>query len=89
MPVPNFEERITGHPGGCPALDYFDFEGLEATDDSVGVHVDVAGGQARRFAGLPVGHKEWTRLDWLGFSSMAGGKTVYYLDNVELDNRKR
>ena len=43
-------------------------------------------GSPRSFAGWPTGAREWKKLDWLGFSSTANRKTVYYLDNIELDN---
>jgi len=43
-------------------------------------------GQApERFEGLPFGHGEWRRLQWLGFISLATDTTVFYLDNLKLE----
>ncbi len=38
----------------------------------------------RRFRELECRSKEWKRLDWLGFSSTASDKRVFYLDNMEI-----
>ena len=46
--------------------------------------VTLPGRQPEVFRGLPNGSPEWRKLDWLGFSSSANQKTVYYLDNIEL-----
>jgi hypothetical protein len=38
----------------------------------------------QRFTGLPCGSKAFTRLEWLGITSLANEKTVFYLDNLKL-----
>ena len=48
--------------------------------------VTLPDGKARRFEKLPVTHKDWKRLDWLGFSSTADLKTTFHLDNLTLTN---
>ena len=48
--------------------------------------VTPAGEQPRRFEGLRNGHQDWKTLTWLGFSSVATDRAVYYLDNLELTN---
>ena len=47
--------------------------------------VTVPGQPVRRFPGLPC-HPGWKRLDWIGFVSNADAPTVYWLDNLRLDN---
>ena len=46
--------------------------------------VRVSGGEERQFAALRNRDAAWKALDWLGFVSNAGTRTVYYLDNIEL-----
>ena len=46
----------------------------------------VPGQQPRVFAGLPNGNPQWRKLDWLGFSSSATEKVVFYLDNLQISN---
>ena len=46
--------------------------------------VTLPGQQPRRFAGLTNGSPEWKTLTWMGFSSSATEKTVWYLDNFRL-----
>ncbi len=48
--------------------------------------VTLPGRPPQHFTGLPVGNPQWKKLDWLGFCSLATQKTVFYLDNIELDN---
>jgi len=48
--------------------------------------VTLPGAEPKVFRGLPHGSPDWRKLDWLGFSSTANEKTVYYLDNIELGN---
>ena len=48
--------------------------------------VTLPGGKTRRFEKLPIIHKDWKRLDWLGFSSTADWNTTFYLDNLALTN---
>lgn len=47
--------------------------------------VAIAGGETKRFVGLPIGSPSWKKLDWLGFCSLATDKTVLYLDNIRLE----
>jgi hypothetical protein len=42
---------------------------------------------AREFKGLKAGNAKFNRLTWLGFSSNATKKTVFYLDNMKLTNK--
>jgi len=44
----------------------------------------VPGQPPKRFPGLACGTAKFNRLEWLGFVSLATGKTVCYLDNVKL-----
>jgi len=46
--------------------------------------VTLPGQPVKRFEKLKTGHPEWKTLTWLGFSSTANAKTVYYVDNLEL-----
>jgi hypothetical protein len=55
-----------------------------AANGSYDLTVKPRGGEARKFAGLPFGHKEFQRLQWLGFISGATEKTVFYVDNVRI-----
>ena len=47
----------------------------------------MPGQEARKFADLKC-DPAWKSLTWLGFSSSADAKVVYYLDNLELTNQK-
>jgi hypothetical protein len=47
--------------------------------------VTLPGQAPQTFASLPC-DPQWKRLDWLGFVSNADAKTVFYLDNLLLDN---
>ena len=49
--------------------------------------VNVPGQTPRRFKGLKNGGKKFDRLTWVGFTSNATQKTVFYLDNFELINK--
>ena len=40
----------------------------------------------RRFTGLKNGSPDWKTLTWMGFSSTADHKAVFYLDNLRLTN---
>ncbi len=51
--------------------------------------VTLPGQPARRFDGLKPASANWQHLDWLGFSSDANVKTVWYLDELELTNAPR
>jgi hypothetical protein len=44
----------------------------------------LPGKPAQQFTGLENGSPEWKTLEWLGFSSTAKEKTVFYLDNITL-----
>ncbi|MEW6358652.1 MAG: right-handed parallel beta-helix repeat-containing protein [Planctomycetota bacterium] len=46
--------------------------------------VAVAGEKPRVFEKLPNGTADWRKLRWLGFSSLANKKTVFYLDNIKI-----
>jgi hypothetical protein len=48
--------------------------------------VTLPGQGPRRFEKLKNGSPDWKTLTWLGFSSSATKKTVWYLDNLELRN---
>lgn len=50
--------------------------------------VKPRGGEAKKFAGLPFGHKDFQRLQWFGFMSGATEKTVFYVDNVKIARAK-
>jgi hypothetical protein len=47
--------------------------------------VTLPGQLAQTFASLPC-NPQWKRLDWLGFVSNADAKTVFYIDNLLLEN---
>ncbi|NOZ22185.1 MAG: right-handed parallel beta-helix repeat-containing protein, partial [Planctomycetes bacterium] len=47
--------------------------------------ITVAGERPKTFKKLANGHANWRKLRWLGFSSMAQKKTVFYLDNMKLE----
>ena len=42
--------------------------------------------EPRQFAGLKNGSDEWKKLTWMGFSSTAESRKVFYLDSFELVN---
>jgi hypothetical protein len=46
--------------------------------------VALPGRKPRTFPGLPFGHKEFDRLQWFGFMSMANAPAAYYLDNLKI-----
>jgi hypothetical protein len=46
--------------------------------------VTLPGQPPRVFAKLPCGSANFRRLEWLGFTSLATEKTVFYLDNIRL-----
>ncbi len=48
--------------------------------------VTLPGQQPQKFAGLKNGSAEFKVLTWLGFSSSATEKTVFYLDDLHLTN---
>jgi hypothetical protein len=49
--------------------------------------VTLPGESPQPFAELKNGHSEWQSLHWLGFISNADAHTVFYLDNLDLENR--
>ncbi|MCX6901104.1 MAG: right-handed parallel beta-helix repeat-containing protein [Verrucomicrobia bacterium] len=51
--------------------------------------VKPRGGEAKSFASLPFGHKDFQRLQWFGFISGATEKTVFYVDNVRIAPAKQ
>lgn len=48
--------------------------------------VTLPGESPRRFTGLKNGSADWRKLHWFGFCSTANAKTVFYLDNLRLEN---
>ena len=48
--------------------------------------VTLPGQEPRAFKGLRNGSPDWKTLTWLGFSSMATDRAVFYLDDLELTN---
>jgi hypothetical protein len=48
--------------------------------------VTVPGKPPKSFAAMPCDPR-WKKLDWLGFVSNADRSTVFYLDNVLLENK--
>lgn len=48
------------------------------------IAVRVPGGEEQRCSQLPCGSREFNRLEWLGFVSLADAPVVFYLDNVQL-----
>ncbi|MHC4743578.1 MAG: right-handed parallel beta-helix repeat-containing protein [Planctomycetota bacterium] len=48
--------------------------------------VTAAGQQPRKFRGLKNGSDKFEKLTWVGFTSNATKKTVFYLDNMEIVN---
>jgi hypothetical protein len=48
--------------------------------------VTLPGEPPLRFNGLANGSPLWKTLDWLGFSSMAADRRVFYLDNLHVEN---
>jgi hypothetical protein len=49
--------------------------------------VTLPGRKPRRFKGLNNGSTKFEKLTWVGFTSNATNKTVFYLDNLELINK--
>jgi hypothetical protein len=60
--------------------------GLGSGKSTWDLKVAVGGQEDRTFTGLANGSPDWKKLDWLGFCSMAGEKTAFYLDNIEVAN---
>jgi hypothetical protein len=50
------------------------------------VVVTLPGREPRRFTDLPVITPGWKKLTWVGFVSNATTETVFYLDNLKLEN---
>ena len=48
--------------------------------------VTLPGGETKRFDNLPVGAAGWNKLTWVGFVSNATTKSVFYIDNVKMEN---
>lgn len=48
--------------------------------------VTLPGQPTQRFPGLPC-KPQWKHLEWLGFVSNAGAKTIYHIDNLSLVNK--
>jgi len=67
------------------------FDITAALGDGNGSNWDMAvtmpDAPARKFEGLKAGNAKFNKLTWLGFSSNATKKTVFYLDNLKLTNK--
>ena len=50
--------------------------------------VSIPGQSPQKFTGLKSINADWKSLTWLGFVSNSQVKTIYYLDNLELQNQK-
>jgi hypothetical protein len=50
--------------------------------------VTLPGQEPRRFDNLANGNKTFEQLTWLGFVSHATTKTVFYIDNLKIDNQQ-
>jgi hypothetical protein len=50
--------------------------------------VHVQGKPEHRFTDLPLGSRDFRVLTWIGFSSMATERTVFYLDDIDLTSSK-
>lgn len=51
--------------------------------------VTLPGGQPQKFESLLYGHKAWKTLNWLGFVSEATEKTVFYLDDLKMEQTQQ
>jgi len=63
-----------------------------ASDGTWDLTVTPRGGKAKTFKRLPVVHKTWRQLHWMGFSSTSTSGSTFSLDNLSLTNeasRKR
>ena len=49
--------------------------------------VKLPGEVPKEFKGLQNGHTRFEKLTWVGFTSNATEKTVFYLDNLKLANK--
>ncbi len=49
--------------------------------------ITLPGAAAKRFDGLATGSPDFANLTWIGWSSMATKKTVFYVDNVKLEGK--
>jgi hypothetical protein len=47
----------------------------------------LPGEPPRAFTGLKDGSRAFEKLTWLGFTSNATDKTVFYVDNLEITNQ--
>ena len=59
-----------------------------ASDGTWDLTVTLPSKPPQSFRRLPVVHKAWKRLDWLGFSSMNTTKAAFHLDTLSLVNHK-
>jgi len=49
--------------------------------------VTLPGRSPREFKGMKAENTKFNQLTWVGFTSNATKKTVFYLDNVKLTNK--
>jgi len=81
--------RVKGQPPlDIPAGQWVHYEmsaglGPQATG-TWDLAVTLTGQEPKTFKGLACGKPDWKKLDWLGFSSIANEKAIFYLDNIEL-----
>jgi hypothetical protein len=68
---------------------HFDISADLGTDNSGtwDLVVTLPGQEPRRFEKLANGNRSFEQLTWLGFVSNATTKTVFYLDNLKIDNQ--
>jgi len=61
-------------------------EGRGGATGTFEVTVTLPNQPPQRFPDLPFVSPEWKQLTWIGFVSNAQEKTVFYLDNIRIDN---
>lgn len=58
----------------------------EQADGAWSLTVTLPGAEPRRFEGLETGSPKFKNLTWVGWSSTATEKAVYYLDNIRIES---
>ncbi len=61
--------------------------GLGGSDNKWDMAVTLPGRTSREFKSLKDGNTKFNQLTWVGFTSNATKKTVFYLDNLKLTNK--
>ncbi|MFC1604198.1 right-handed parallel beta-helix repeat-containing protein [Planctomycetota bacterium] len=59
----------------------------DGNDKTWDMAVTIPGRAVREFKGLKSGNAKFSSLTWIGFTSNATKKTVFYLDNLKLTNK--